>query len=107
MAEDEYDEKDLRTHVYDTPDTYAGSDQEAPDILPLMEDDNIIFKETEIIPVIYKMFDEIIVNARDQYERLKDIKDFRIHELVCFIEEIAKMPIYLDSFRRYHQKRGK
>ena len=46
MAEDEYDEKDLRTHVYDTPDTYAGSDQEAPDTLPLMEDNNIIFKET-------------------------------------------------------------
>ena len=63
--EDEYDEKDLRTHVYDTPDTYAGSDQEILDVLPLMEDKEIIFKDTEIIPAIYKMFDEIIVNARE------------------------------------------
>ena len=96
MAEDEYDEKDLRTHVYDTPDTYAGSDQEAPDTLPLMEDDNIIFKETEIIPVIYKMFDEIIVNARDQYERLKDIKDSQpLTEIkVTINEETGEISIY-------------
>ena len=96
MAEDEYDEKDLRTHVYDTPDTYAGSDQEAPDTLPLMEDNNIIFKETEIIPVIYKMFDEIIVNARDQYERLKDIKDSHpLTEIkVTINEESGEISIY-------------
>ena len=36
---------------------------------------NISLGETEYIPVIYKMFDEIIVNARDQRERLKDRKD--------------------------------
>ena len=73
--EDEYDEKDLRTHVFDTPDTYAGSDQLSPDRLPIMKDGAIKFINTEIIPVIYKMFDEIIVNARDQRERLKDLKD--------------------------------
>ena len=33
---DEYDEKDLRTHVFDSPDTYAGSDEISPDRLPII-----------------------------------------------------------------------
>ena len=74
---DEYDEKDLRTHVFDSPDTYAGSDEISPDRLPIMSNDgsSIEYKDIEIIPVIYKMFDEIIVNARDQRERLKGINE--------------------------------
>ena len=39
------------------------------------EEKDIKITEINYIPVIYKMFDEIIVNARDQRERLKDIKD--------------------------------
>ncbi|MBF76254.1 hypothetical protein CMK20_19000 [Candidatus Poribacteria bacterium] len=73
--EDEYDEKDLRTHVFESPDTYAGSDEQSPDRLPIMKEDGMIeFSDIELIPVIYKMFDEIIVNARDQHERLINIK---------------------------------
>ena len=42
--------------------------------LPSMGDEEttISFKELEYIPVTYKCFDRIIVNARDQRERLKD-----------------------------------
>ena len=29
-----YEEKDLRTHVYDAPDTYAGGDNKIQDNLP-------------------------------------------------------------------------
>ena len=72
---DEYDEKDLRTHVFDSPDTYAGSDEKSPDKLPIMKGNEIHFCNIEVIPVIYKMFDEIIVNSRDQGERLKDQED--------------------------------
>jgi DNA topoisomerase-2 len=71
---DEYEEKDLRTHIYENSDTYAGSDQMIKANLPSMgdEEETISFKELEYIPVTYKCFDEIIVNARDQRERLKD-----------------------------------
>ena len=71
---DEYEEKDLRTHIYENSDTYAGSDQLIKANLPSMgsEDLLVTFKDIEYIPVIYKCFDEIIVNARDQRERLKD-----------------------------------
>tara|TARA_B100000214_G_scaffold159794_1_gene114669 strand:+ start:272 stop:3646 length:3375 start_codon:yes stop_codon:yes gene_type:complete len=75
VDEDEYDEKDLRTHIYDSPDTYAGSDEKSPDRLPLMKDNGMIeYCDVEVINVIYKMFDEIIVNSRDHIERLKGVK---------------------------------
>jgi len=75
-VEEEYEEKDLRTHIYETTDTYAGSDQMIKGTLAIMKEGEkkITLSETEYIPVIYKMFDEIIVNARDQRERLKDRK---------------------------------
>ena len=71
--EEEYQEKDLRTHIYENSDTYAGSDQMIKGILPSMktEENTISLGEVEYIPVLYKCFDEIIVNARDQRERLK------------------------------------
>lgn len=71
---DEYEEKDLRTHIYENSDTYAGSDQMIKAPLPMMDETQkeIKISECEYIPVIYKCFDEIIVNARDQRERLKD-----------------------------------
>ena len=72
--EDEYDEKDLRTHIYDTPDTYAGSDEATPDKLAILNGDKIEFSDIEYIPVIFKMLDEALVNARDQRERLRDMK---------------------------------
>ena len=72
---DEYEEKDLRTHIYDTTDTYAGSDQLINTTLGIFREGekNITITETDYIPVIYKMFDEIIVNSRDQRERLKGV----------------------------------
>ena len=74
-VEEEYEEKDLRTHIYETTDTYAGSDQLIKSELAIIRNEKIYHEEIEHIPVIYKMFDEIIVNARDQRERLKDRKN--------------------------------
>ena len=36
---DEYEEKDLRTHIYENSDTYAGSDQMIKANLPSMGDE--------------------------------------------------------------------
>jgi len=76
QQKDEYEEKDLRTHIYETTDTYAGSDQIIDAPLSMMKEKENTIQNTDVkyIPVIYKMFDEIIVNARDQRERLKDRK---------------------------------
>ena len=65
-----YVKKDLQTQIYDTPDTYVGGASLTLDILPTLEDNKLIFKEVEYIPGLLKLFDEILVNARDQYDRL-------------------------------------
>ena len=62
MAQEEYEEKDLRTHIYETTDTYAGSDQMIKAPLATMKEGDTTIKitETDYIPVIYKMFDDQI-----------------------------------------------
>ena len=100
-VEEEYEEKDLRTHIYETTDTYAGSDQMIKGALAIMKEGEkkITLSETEYIPVIYKMFDEIIVNARDQRERLKDRKGaIQLTEIKVTIDkETGVVSVYNDG----------
>ena len=62
---------ELKTHIYETPDTYAGGSDIISEVLPVMSGDSIVSKEINYIPVLYNMFNEILVNARDHYVRLK------------------------------------
>lgn len=65
---------ELKTHIYETPDTYAGGSDIISETLPVMSDESIVTKEINYIPVLYNMFNEILVNARDHYVRLKTNK---------------------------------
>tara|TARA_B100001769_G_scaffold271658_2_gene264817 strand:+ start:4570 stop:7989 length:3420 start_codon:yes stop_codon:yes gene_type:complete len=67
-----YQKKTDKQHVLDNPDTYTGS-------MTLTEYDTYVFnnsnnkieaKEINIIPGLYKLFDEGIVNSRDHYVRM-------------------------------------
>ena len=62
---------ELKTHIYETPDTYAGGSDIISEKLPVMSGDSIVTKEINYIPVLYNMFNEILVNARDHYVRNK------------------------------------
>ena len=55
---EEYEKKELRQHIYDTPDTYAGGCDLITETLPIYNQNagSISFKEIEYIPVIYNMF---------------------------------------------------
>ena len=70
-----YQKKELRQHIYDTPDTYAGGSDLISETLPVFKDGKIEMKDIQYIPVLYNMFNEILVNARDQRIRLQDMKD--------------------------------
>ena len=74
MAE-QYEKKELRQHIYDTPDTYVGGIDKINDILPIKNGDKIVFKEIEYIPALLNIFNEILVNARDQIVRLQGMKN--------------------------------
>ena len=70
-----YQKKDLATHIYDTPDTYVGGSDLIEEYLPILQGDKTIKQEMfEYIPALYNIFNEILVNARDQVVRLQQIK---------------------------------
>jgi DNA topoisomerase-2 len=71
---DKYVKKDLQTQIYDTPDTYVGGASLTLDVLPTLQGENLVFKEIEYVPGMLKLFDEILVNARDQFDRLSKTK---------------------------------
>ena len=59
-------------HIYKVPDTYIGSAEE--DTIPclVLSDDKtkIIREDTKIVPGLYKVFDEVLVNALDHHTRM-------------------------------------
>ena len=83
-----YQKKELRQHIYDTPDTYAGGSDLISETLPIFNGETIQSKEIQYIPVLYNMFNEILVNARDQRIRLQGLKD---------VPQVSYMKITYDS----------
>lgn len=76
--EETYCDKDLYTHIIDLPDSYIGSIERAEANCWICEGNKIVNKGIQYIPGLYKIYDEIIVNAYDQYTRLslmKNVKD--------------------------------
>ena len=65
---------DHRTHVYKLPDTYIGSIEKTKEKQYFRNSESNIFEmhETDFIPGEYKIFDEIAVNAMDQYIRTNE-----------------------------------
>ncbi len=67
-----YQKKSDKEHVLDNPDTYTGSMNftEYDTYIYDNKNDKINFKEINIIPGLYKLFDEGIVNCRDHHIRM-------------------------------------
>jgi DNA topoisomerase-2 len=75
MSLEEYKKKELSQQILDEPDTYVGGTDMIIDVLPVFKDGNIVVKDTQYIPAIIKLYDEILVNARDQKVRLDESKN--------------------------------
>ena len=75
--EETYVKKTQLEHIFDIPDTYIGSIENTELETWVYNDltDKMEFRNIAYIPGLYKIFDEILVNASDQYVRLeKDSK---------------------------------
>lgn len=70
MSLEDYKKRKLSEQVLEEPDTFVGGTDLIEDNLPIFDNENIIIKNCEYIPAINKLFDEILVNARDQKIRL-------------------------------------
>ena len=64
-----------REHVYKLPDSYVGSIEESPIDSWKVDGKRMVESKLNNIPGFYKIFDEVIVNAWDQYVRMKDTKE--------------------------------
>ena len=99
----QYEKKELRQHIYDTPDTYVGGVETITNLLPILNDNKIEFKEIDCIPALLNIFNEILVNARDQIVRLNQMyeKDKSIHKVtnikITFNPDNQNFTIYNDG----------
>ena len=68
---EKYQKKSHREHILQLPDTYIGSVEHSECISWTFNetDTKLISENMVIIPGLYKIFDEILVNAYDQYVR--------------------------------------
>ena len=80
-TEETYKKKSLHDHILTMPDTYIGSiETDQKDLWIFDEEENRIIKKTiNYVPGFYKIFDEIIVNARDHTIRDKTCKNIKIY----------------------------
>lgn len=76
-VDQKYKKHELRDHIYQIPDTYIGS-VEATQLDTFLFDDEskrMVKKTITYVPGLYKIFDEVIVNATDHAMRLAaDVK---------------------------------
>jgi DNA topoisomerase II len=97
---DKYQKKDLATHIYDTPDTYVGGSDLIEETLPILQGDGSIKTETfDYIPALYNIFNEILVNARDQVIRLQQQhSQFPVKNIKITIDkDLGYISIYNDG----------
>ena len=76
--EQKYQKLTQREHILTLPDTYIGSIQKTTETRPVVENEKIVFREVEYTPGLYKIFDEIVVNARDHKVRDNSLKHIKI-----------------------------
>ena len=85
-----YQKKTDRQHILDAPDTYIGSVEETEYDTFVLETDNgetkIVKKNINIIPGLYKLFDEGIVNCRDHVARMAGLEKSKENIPVSYID---------------------
>ena len=76
MELNKYKKEKLENHIYEHPDTYVGGCDLIEENLPVWDrqENKIDYRSGELIPAIYKIFDEILVNSRDQIIRINERK---------------------------------
>lgn len=72
---DKYQKKTQIEHILCRPDTYIGSINIQEEMMWIYENNNIKKKLIEYVPGLYKIFDEILVNAFDHWRNFPNIVD--------------------------------
>ena len=111
--EEKYKKEELQTHIYNTPDTYVGGCDLICEKLFVYDslNDKIVEKEIEYIPALFNIYNEILVNAKDQCTRLNGLysKDKSVNIVseikVSFSPENGEISIMNNGYK-YHDDNG-
>ena len=76
--ESKYQKKTQLEHILTRPDTYVGDIKLQTERLYIHQDGKIVKQEIQYVPALYKIFDEIIVNASDHTKNDKTCKNIKI-----------------------------
>ncbi len=78
-VEETFVKKTQLEHIIDLPDTYIGSVEKTELETWVLDEsgENMVFKTISYIPGLYKIFDEVLVNAIDQHVRIENDKNFK------------------------------
>nr|XP_043611251.1 DNA topoisomerase 2 [Erigeron canadensis] len=77
--EETYQKKTQLEHILLRPDTYIGSIEKHEQTLWVWENDQMIKKPISYVPGLYKIFDEILVNAADNKQRDPKMDTVRVN----------------------------
>lgn len=93
--EERYKKKSTHEHILTLPDTWIGSVQSDTMNMWVFDDNNnkIVKKEITFVPGLYKIYDEILVNARDHSIRDKTCKTIK----VSFNQEEGRITVFNDG----------
>lgn len=67
-----YERKSAVEHILHAPDMYIGSAQSSESSNWVRQGDKIVQIQHPYVPGLYKLFDEVLVNANDQHVRKQD-----------------------------------
>ena len=81
-------------HIKELPDTYVGSSISEDKELFIFENNKILKKLINWVPALYKIFDEIIVNAIDNHTRTKREKENNLKKMV---RVMSKLEVTIDK----------
>ena len=95
--EETYIKKTQYDHIIEIPDTYIGSieNTEVETWIYDEENDKIIFKNIEYVPGLYKIFDEVLVNAIDQHVRVENDSNIKY--------KVTEIKVNIDQEKNYRR----
>lgn len=77
-VEEKYERVDLREHIIKRPESYIGAVAPSTETMWVIENGKMKQKEITYVPGLYKIFDEILVNAADNCQRDPPTKNIKV-----------------------------
>jgi DNA topoisomerase-2 len=92
---EKYQKKSHLEHIKDLPDTYIGSVEPVTQNMPIYNEENqrMEYADLTFIPGLFKIFDEVLVNANDHKIRCPELKNIK----VTIDKESGKIGVWNDG----------